>query len=89
MKTSKQSLLRVAGRGALCAGLAAVSLSSCVVRERGVVHRGPHPLYVREERVVTVLPGHAHVVTVRGERCWLHNGTYYRRHAHGYVVFVP
>ena len=84
---SSSSFLRVASRGVLCAGLVAVSLSSCVVREPVVVRPGPRPMV--HERVVTVLPSHGRWVTVRGERCWVHNGTYYRRHPHGWVVFIP
>jgi hypothetical protein len=75
------SILRVAGRCALCAGLAAsvISVSSCV-------EVGPPPV---QGRVVTVLPAHARRVTVHGERCWVHNGVFYRKHPGGYVIFLP
>ena len=56
-----------------------------------VYRPGPRPVVVERDTYVDVLPRGARVVTVRGERCWLYNGRYYRRHPHrhGYVVFVP
>lgn len=48
------------------------------------------PLYV-EERVYPSLPFGAKVTYVRGQRCWFHNGSYYRPHPHGtgFTLFVP
>ncbi|MEI6870936.1 MAG: hypothetical protein WCL08_01510 [Verrucomicrobiota bacterium] len=70
--------------------LVAVSLSSCVVRRPIVV--GPRPGHVvAHEGFYSAMPVGARVTYVRGVKCWVHEGRYYRWHAHhhGYVVFVP
>lgn len=61
------------------------SISSCVV----VPARHHHAVAVVGPAPIAVLPIGARPVMIRGERCWVHHGTYYRRHPHGYVVFVP
>ncbi len=52
--------------------------------------RYTQPAYV-EERVYPSLPFGASVTYVRGQRCWHHNGSYYRHHPRGagFVLFVP
>lgn len=61
-------------------------------------YRPPHSAYPRytqpayvEERVYPSLPFGASVTYVRGQRCWYHNGSYYRHHPRGtgFVIFVP
>lgn len=89
MKIPSPLLKRTLPRLALVA-LAAVGVSSCIVAP-GRHHHGvavlapPLPLPVP----IAVLPYGARPVYVRGERCWVHHGTYYRRHSRGYSVFVP
>jgi hypothetical protein len=66
------------------AAITASTVSSCVVA------RGPHRhAVVVAPAPIRVLPVGARPTIIRGERCWVHRGTYYRRHTSGYVVFVP
>ena len=78
----RDSVTRV---GVVC--LWTLSLTSCVIRERGVSgpHRyhKPHPMVVREP-VVEILPAGARVVWVRGQKYWWHEGFYYRPHPRGF-----
>ncbi len=42
-----------------------------------------------DDAVVNVLPDDSQVVVINGERCWVHNGVYYRNSDHGFKVFHP
>lgn len=54
---------------------------------------GRPPVYVEPPlssgSFVSVLPPGAEVVLLGRERCWRYRGQYYRRHAHGFVLFLP
>jgi hypothetical protein len=57
---------------------------------RPVVTPVYRPVYVGA-RIYPVLPFGARITYVRGQRCWYHNGSYYRPHPRGsgFVIFVP
>ena len=55
-----------------------------------VYPRYSRPVYV-QERIYPALPFGARITYVRGQRCWYHNGSYYRPHPRGtgFVIFIP
>ena len=54
---------------------------------------GRPPVYVEPPlsagSFVSALPPGAELVFLGRERCWRYRGQYYRRHAHGFVLFLP
>jgi hypothetical protein len=86
MKFTLPQSLRSSGLRALCVAVSLVTFSSCVYEapppRRVVV--GP----VVETGYIEVLPVGGRYVTYHGERCYFHNGHYYRRHPHrhGWVI---
>jgi hypothetical protein len=42
-----------------------------------------------DDTVVSVLPDDSQVVVINGERCWVHDGVYYRHSDHGFKTFHP
>ena len=87
MKTQNKAPYSRVALSLVAAAITTSAVTSCVVEApppRRVVVERPFV----EGRVIEVLPVGGRYVVYRGERCYFHNGVYYRRHPHrrGWIV---